>query len=61
LAANERESTASGYIKATNTEAKRERAIAAVDDSAFMLTVPGDTAEAVRQWNIVFNGNFPSS
>jgi hypothetical protein len=57
----------SGYIKAANTETKREKVVAAVNDSAYhaasalLAERSGDAAEAVRQWDIVFNGFFPKS
>jgi hypothetical protein len=57
----------SGLVQAANTEAKRERAVAAVSDSAFhsaralLAELQGDTEEAIRQWDIVFNRFFPKS
>ena len=54
----------SGYIRALSTEAQRNSALASVKNSrdhakfaqaAALLQVD----EAKRQWNIVFNGNFP--
>lgn len=57
----------SGYIKAANTESKQERVVAAVADSAFhagravAAERAGDVDEALRQWDIVFNGLFPRS
>jgi hypothetical protein len=55
----------SGLVKAANTNAKRESAQAAVAFSAqhalsaITAEEDGDIAEALRQWNIVFNGQFP--
>jgi SMODS domain-containing protein len=55
----------SGWVQAANTEAKRERAVAGVNDSAFhsakalVAELEGDTPEAIPQWDIVFNGFFP--
>lgn len=55
----------SGLVRAANTEAKREKVQAAVADSAFhavkalLAEAQGDTREAVDQWDLVFDGNFP--
>jgi hypothetical protein len=55
----------SGLIRAAGTEWKRQRAAAAVMESAFHARraldaeAEGKTDEAVRQWDSVFNGNFP--
>ena len=55
----------SGLVKAANTESKLERLRTSVANSyahgvrAIVAEEEGDTQEAVRQWDIVFNGNFP--
>ena len=57
----------SGWIKASNTELQRERSQASVTDSslhaarALDAEYVGDTIEALRQWDIVFNGFFPKT
>ena len=54
-----------GLIMAVNTDAKRETLTAALEHGAihsgraFRAENSGDTQEAIRQWNIVFNGGFP--
>jgi predicted nucleotidyltransferase len=56
----------SGLIGACSTEAKRQSAVRTVAeaathaDAALHSEFRGDTREAVRQWNIVFNGEFPA-
>lgn len=55
----------SGRIAACSTEAKRNQALASVDDAAvhakaaFQAEEHEDFQEAWRQWNIVFNDEFP--
>lgn len=55
----------SRLVKASNTEAKREKTQAAIAYSAdharraLVATGEGKTVEAVRQWDVVFNGHFP--
>lgn len=55
----------SGLISAANTQAKRDALAASLKDAAFharsayVAEINGDTDEAVRQWNLVFNGYFP--
>lgn len=56
----------SGLVRAANTEAKRASVLSAVESarnhaaSALIAEEKGQTAEAIRQWNLVFNGYFPS-
>lgn len=56
----------SGYIPACSSDPKRQLACrtvaeaAAHADSALQGEARGDLREALRQWNIVFNGSFPS-
>jgi hypothetical protein len=55
----------SGVIPAANSEAKRQQALRTVTDSALHADAAlraeraGEIREALRQWNIVFNGEFP--
>lgn len=55
----------SGWIAAANTPAKREMVQSGVDFAAdharraLIGEQVGDTQEAVRQWDLVFNGHFP--
>jgi hypothetical protein len=55
----------SGRIQACNTDAKRQQALrttyAAAEhaDSAVDAERAGDIREALRQWDLVFNGQFP--
>lgn len=54
-----------GLVRAANTEAKRTSVLSAVQSarnhaaSALMAEQKGLTNEALRQWDIVFNGCFP--
>jgi predicted nucleotidyltransferase len=54
-----------GLIPAVNTDAKRTELNGALDHAvlhagaAVNAESSGDTQEAIRQWNIVFNGYFP--
>lgn len=54
-----------GNIPALKTEAQREAALASIKSSryhakeALAAAKRNDTAEALRQWDIVFNGRFP--
>lgn len=54
-----------GLITAVDTDAKRGTLVAAFEHGslhsgcAFSAEINGDTQEAIRQWNIVFNGRFP--
>jgi hypothetical protein len=56
----------SGLVKAAATEVKQERILDAVSFSAahafsaLKAEEAGDTKEALRQWDIVFNGQFPT-
>ena len=53
-----------GLIKAVDTDTKRKNLVAALEHaavhsaSAYAAEVNGETKEAIRQWNIVFNGGF---
>ena len=55
----------SGLIPAVKTDNQREDALASVRyarehaKDACVADYAGDSEEAWRQWNIVFNGNFP--
>lgn len=57
----------SGLVNSAATEAKRERIQDAVSFSAthalsaLVAEEAGDTNEALRQWDIVFNGQFPTN
>jgi len=57
----------SGWIPAANTDAMRGRALASVRDAAdharraVEATSWGTFPDAYRQWDIVFNGEFPKS
>lgn len=57
----------SGLIPAVKSDASRSAALASVRYSrdhakaAFHAEYLGDTAEAYRQWDIVFNGSFPKA
>lgn len=54
----------SGYIHAAGTDAKRDRLLAAVKESAAYAStarsaeVSGNLREALRYWDLVFNGQF---
>lgn len=55
----------SGLVQSTSTEAKRRQLVASLRDSAAHARKAlkndgyGSLPEAYRQWDIVFNGNFP--
>jgi predicted nucleotidyltransferase len=55
----------SGWVTAASTQAKRDALATSLRDSAaharsaHLAELNGDTEEAIRQWNIVFNGCFP--
>lgn len=57
----------SGLVKASNTEAKRERALQAINGSlghaarALVAEAEGPLPEAYNQWGLVFNSYFPKS
>jgi hypothetical protein len=57
----------SGTIPAASTDDKRRRTLAAATSSAnhahkaIMAERSGDMAEAVRQWDLVFNYEFPKT
>ena len=55
----------SGYISCVKTESQLDAASASVKYSRnhsndALVAEPNNVAEAKRQWNIVFNGNFPN-
>lgn len=55
----------SGWVKAASSDAKRATVQAAVQFAAdharraLLSEQAGDTQEAIRQWDLVFNGQFP--
>lgn len=55
----------SGWVKAANSDAKRAAVQSAVAFGAdhvrraLAAEQAGDTREAIRQWDLVFNGRFP--
>lgn len=57
----------SGLIPAANTDSKRSQLATAVRNAAFHAIraweaeAGRNTPEAVRQWDIVFNGHFPKA
>jgi hypothetical protein len=55
----------SGVVTSAGTQAKKDALVVSVTESAmhatsaFQAELSDNTEEAIRQWNIVFNGRFP--